>query len=91
MRFEWDEKKNQANRTKHGMDFSQAALITALIVEADVRENYGEERWIGFGMVGKTVVGLVFTLPAKDVIRILSLRKADRDEEENYYHQTFGS
>lgn len=72
MRFEWDDRKNQANRTKHGMDFSQAAQITALIFEADAREDYGEERWIGFGLVRDTVVALVFTLPAEGVIRVLS-------------------
>lgn len=90
MRFEWDEKKNQANRTKHGMDFSQAGQITALIFEADVREDYREDRWIGFGLMGNTVVALIFTLPSQDVMRILSLRKADKDEQENYYRQTFG-
>lgn len=90
MRFEWDEKKNQANRAKHGMDFIQAGQITALIFQADVREDYGEDRWIGFGLVGNTVVALIFTLPSQDVMRILSLRKADKDEQENYYRQTFG-
>lgn len=90
MRFEWDERKNQVNRTKHGLNFSQAARITALIFEADVREEYGEERWIGFGLISSTVVAIIFTMPAKDVIRILSLRRADKDEEESYYRQAFG-
>jgi hypothetical protein len=90
MRFEWDEKKNQVNQAKHGMDFRQATQITGLIFEADVREDYGEERWIGLGLIGSTVVALIFTLPSKDVIRILSLRKADKDEQESYYHQAFG-
>jgi uncharacterized DUF497 family protein len=90
MRFEWDDKKNQANRAKHGMDFGQAAQITALIVEPDVREDYGEERWIGLGLMGGTVVALAFTLPSEEVIRILSLRKADQDEQESYYRQAFG-
>lgn len=89
MRFEWDEKKNQANRAKHGMDFNQARQITALIVEPDVREDYLEERWVGFGLVGSTVVAVVFTLPSKDVIRILSLRKAVKNEQESYYRQAF--
>ncbi len=69
MRFEWDEKKSQANRAKHGMDFSQAAQITALMVEPDVREDYGEERSIGLGLMGDIVIALVFTLPAENVKR----------------------
>lgn len=89
MRFEWDEKKNQANRQNHGLDFKQAAQITALIVEPDVREDYGEDRWIGFGLMGDTVVALVFTLPSPEIIRVLSLRKADKDEQANYYWQAF--
>jgi uncharacterized DUF497 family protein len=47
LRFGWDERKNQTNRTKRGMDFSQATQITALIFEADAPNDYGEERWIG--------------------------------------------
>jgi uncharacterized protein len=90
MRFEWDEKKNQANRAKHGMDFGHATQITGLIFEADVREDYMEERWMGLGLIGNTVVAVVFSLPAEGVIRILSLRRAEKHEQENYYRQAFG-
>lgn len=89
MRFEWDEKKNEANRAKHGLDFSQAKQIKALIFEADVREDYEEERWFGLGLAGNTVVALVFTLPSEDTVRILSLRKATNDEEDRYFNETF--
>lgn len=89
MRFEWDKKKNEANRVKHGM-FSQAQHIKALIFEADVREDYEEERWFGLGLAGNTVVVLVFTLPSEGTIRILSLRKATKDEEDRYFREAFG-
>jgi uncharacterized DUF497 family protein len=49
-----------------------------------------EERWIGFGLLGQIVVAIVFILPSRDVMRILSLRKADKDEEETYYREAFG-
>lgn len=65
MRFEWNEKKNQANRAKHGLDFSQATQITNWIFEADVREAYAEERWVGFGLIGDTVVAVVLPCPLK--------------------------
>ena len=90
MRFEWDEQKNALNRLKHGLEFSEAAKIKGLIFDADVREDYEEERWIGFGLIGQIVVAIVFTLPSRDVMRVLSLRKADKDEEETYYREAFG-
>ena len=90
MRFEWDKKKNEANRVKHGMDFSQAQQIKALIFEADVREDYEEERWFGLGLAGNTVGVLVFTLPSEGTLRILSLRKATKDEEDRYFREAFG-
>jgi uncharacterized protein len=72
------------------LDFGQAAEITGLIFEADIREDYEEERWIGFGQIRGRVVALVFTLPSEGTLRVLSLREADKDEEEVYYQQAFG-
>jgi uncharacterized DUF497 family protein len=49
MRFEWDDRKNVANMRKHGMDFSHAAQMFSgayqLLIEPDMREDYGEDRW----------------------------------------------
>lgn len=44
MRLEWDEAKNRANITKHGLDFADAEEMFrgVLIVEPDVRHDYGE-------------------------------------------------
>ena len=51
MEFKWDEEKNQANRTKHGISFEEAAEIfsypTYEIV--DTRFEYGEDRLIAIG------------------------------------------
>ena len=59
MRFEWDDNKNAENVRKHGLDFGQGTRMfsagTPLLVEPDVREEYGEDRWIGLGMIGDTV------------------------------------
>lgn len=71
-------RKTRPTGPNMGLDFSQATQITNWIFEADVREAYAEERWVGFGLIGDTVVAVVFTLPAEDVIRILSLRKAEQ-------------
>jgi uncharacterized protein len=64
---------------------------TALLIEPDVREDYGEDRWIGLGMIGDTVAVVVFVYDASfDGIRIISLRRADKNEEAGYYSQVFG-
>jgi uncharacterized protein len=86
MRFEWDEAKNRANIRKHGFDFADAEELFSgiLLVYPDTSEDYGEERWIGFGMIGTRVVAMVFTVRQADTIRIISLRKADYEEREEY-------
>ena len=93
MRFEWDAEKNLINIRKHGFDFRQAEQMFAgpapLVVDADVREGYAEERWVGFGMIHEIVAVVAFTLVADNTIRIISLRKAKRNEQNYYYRQTF--
>jgi uncharacterized DUF497 family protein len=63
MRFEWDERKNQINRAKHGFDFADAYLVfnMPMVVELDARENYGEDRYIGIGLLQGRVVVVVYT------------------------------
>jgi len=64
---------------------------TPLLVEPDVREEYGEDRWVGLGMIGDTVAVIVFSYDAvSHGIRIISLRRADKNEETGYYSQVFG-
>ncbi len=88
MRFEWDERKNQVNRTKHGFDFVDAYLIfnMPMVVELDVRENYEEDRYIGIGLLQGRVVVVVYAEPDEETIRIISLRKA-LSYERRYYEQ----
>jgi len=78
MKFEWDRQKNQANISKHELDFSDASRIfrLPLRISLDERKNYEEDRWIGLGMLDGRIVMVVFTEPNKETIRIISLRKA---------------
>jgi len=78
MKFEWDQQKNQANIAKHDLDFGDALRIfrLPLRISLDERENYGEDRWIGIGILDGRVVVVVFTEPNEQTIRIISLRKA---------------
>ena len=55
-----------------------------MVVEFDERDDYGEDRWIGTGMLDGRVVVVVYTEPNEETIRIISLRKALSYERKNY-------
>lgn len=87
MEFIWDEKKNRLNIKKHGFDFADAWQVfdKDLLASLDDSQDYGEERWIGIGMLNNgTVVLIVFIEEDNDAIRIISLRKANRNEKSKY-------
>ncbi|SPF48986.1 conserved hypothetical protein [Candidatus Sulfotelmatobacter kueseliae] len=86
MELEWDEAKNRANIRKHGFDFADAEEMFrgALVVRPDTREDYGEDRWIGIGMIRGQVAFVAFAERREDTIRIVSLRKADHEERREY-------
>jgi len=86
MRFEWDESKNRVNIRKHGFHFAEAAEMFRgpLLVRPDIREDYGEERWLGIGMTNSRIAFVAFTQDAEDTIRIISLRKANHEERQEY-------
>jgi uncharacterized DUF497 family protein len=86
MKFEWDQQKNQANIAKHDLDFADAPGVfrLPLRISLDERQNYGEDRWIGIGMLDRRVVVVVFTEPDEQTIRIISLRKALPYERRRY-------
>jgi len=84
MIFAWDGAKNRSNIRKHGLDFVDAEELFRGVVaaEPDTRENYGEKRWVGLGVIRGRVTQVVFAERGPDTIRIISLRKATRRESE---------
>jgi uncharacterized DUF497 family protein len=86
MNFEWDEAKNRANIRKHGFHFAEAEGMFrgSLLARPDTREDYGEERWIGIGMIQGRFAFVAFAQPSPDIIRLISLRKADHEERKEY-------
>lgn len=96
MKFVWDEQKHQSNINKHDLDFSDVYKIfeSPMLVNLDDREDYGEERWIGIGLIDMQVVVIIFTEPNEETIRIISLRKAKNNERKRYeqaYKDEFGT
>jgi uncharacterized DUF497 family protein len=86
MIFEWDEAKNRVNIRKHGFNFADAEEMFRglLLVRSDVREDYGEERWIGIGMIRGRFTFVAFAEPLPATIRIISLRRAHHEEQKEY-------
>ena len=86
MRYEWDDTKNRANIQKHGIDFVDVPSMFQhpMVTFLDQRQDYGEERWIGIGILGTMSAVVVFAEPNENIIRIISARKATKYEEKIY-------
>ena len=87
MQFEWDEEKDRANRTKHGISFEEAKIIfeDPVLTAPDDREDYGEERFVSYGQLGALVIVAVVHTSRGGRIRLISARKANREERQAYY------
>ncbi len=86
MKFEWDENKNESNIEKHGLDFGDAAEVFdgPMLVALDTRQDYGEDRWIGLGLIEHRVIVAVYTYRDAETVRIISMRKALQHEKYRY-------
>lgn len=86
MKYEWDARKNEINIAKHGIDFADAPRIFQMPVLTDIddRFEYGEERWVGLGLLDGRVVNVVYTELDEDTRRIISARKALQHERKHY-------
>lgn len=91
MRFTWDKAKRKANLEKHGLDFADAQRVFEgfVIRYEDKQFHYDEQRMIALGMLEAMVV-LVVHVERGDVIRVISMRKADKHET-NLYYKAFGT
>ena len=89
MDFDWDDSKAKANKKKHGVSFAEAATAfqdpNAIELFDDDHLEY-EERWVLVGQSAKSrVLLVVFVEKHEETIRIISARKAHKDEVTQYY------
>ena len=87
--FEWDDVKAAANWRDHGVSFEQAAraCLDPFAVELiDDRADYGEERVNLLGMCGGAILHVTYT-ERGDHIRLISARRAERDEQDDYFRE----
>jgi uncharacterized DUF497 family protein len=89
MRFEWDERKSRSNLRKHGISFEEAQttfLDDNARVLSDPDHSADEERFVllGLSIAARVLVVCHCYRQRDEVIRIVSARKADRDEVKQY-------
>ena len=91
MKFEWNEDKSRSNLKKHGVSFRQAVEIFKgpIISFLDDSFDYGEVREITFGMTGNLVILVVVHTDRQGITRIISARRADRDEQSEFEAAVF--
>ena len=87
MQYEWDEEKNRINKAKHCISFQPAVRIfddpIFRVISTKVVDS--EERWKSIGIVdGVMLVLVAHTWTNDDVIRVISARKASRQEQRDY-------
>lgn len=88
--FAWDAKKDRANQHRHGVSFAEARTV---FYDENAREysnpdhSEREERFILLGLSHRPRVLVVCHCyrESESVIRIISARKADRNEEQVYW------
>lgn len=90
IKFEWDENKNTINKQKHGISFEEAKTVfydedALLIPDPDHSEQ--EERFVllGFSQQANLLVVCHCYRESETVIRIISSRKATKNEARQYY------
>ncbi len=92
MIFEWDENKAKINYTKHKVTFEEAQTVfydeNALLL-ADEKHSNEEDRFILMGMSSMMNTLLVRFCERSsnnnEIIRIISSRKANKKEIEQYW------
>lgn len=88
--FEWDSKKDTANIKKHGVSFEEARTVfydENAIQFFDPDHSDDEDRFILLGLSLKPRVLVVCHCfrESETVVRLISARKADQEEEQEYW------
>jgi len=90
--FSWGDDKAAKNFAKHGVTFDRAMLAIRdpfAIEVVDDRQNYGEERVNLVGMSEGLLLHVTYTERDRR-IHIISARRAERHEQDNYYRENSG-
>ena len=87
MRFEWDRRKADQNRKKHGVSFDEAVTVFYDPLAATVDDpdhSIAEERLITIGFSAKGRLIMVSHTEREGAARIISARRATARERERH-------
>lgn len=87
-KFDWDENKHRDNVKKHKVSFYEAATVfssSPLLTENDDIHSQDEQRYKTTGYSVKNRLLVVIHTDRGNVTRIISARKANKLERENYH------
>lgn len=88
--FEWDEAKNEWNKTQHDIEFEQAVKAfddpLAIPLEDPEHSDETEARYALIGIIETGLIFVSFTY-RDDNCRIISARRASRKMEKMYAEQ----
>ena len=92
MQFVWDPGKEKINKRKHKVAFAEACCIFADKYQLnlfDLEHSESEDRWITIGQTtNNKILVVVHTFRKakdKELIRIISARKASKSEVKQYF------
>ena len=84
MKFEWDEKKSRANKSKHGIDFNAAIELWNDQDRVEIQTSFPTvNRNALIGKIGGKLWTAIFTRRMA-AIRIISVRRARKKEAKLY-------
>ena len=89
LHFEWDPQNDLTNQKKHGISFAEASTVfedvNALVIN-DPEHSEDEERFVilGFSLQANLLVVCHCYRASESVIRIISARKATKNESRQY-------
>jgi len=89
LEFEWNEDKAAFNWLAHGLEFDEAIKVFQdpfAVERLDTREDYGEERINLIGMCDAVLIHVTYT-ERGERIRIISARRAEKHEQDDYYRE----
>ena len=82
--FEWDERKRASNLRNHDIDFHDAQRVIDGPTFIRQSDRQSETRYLVYGFLDQTEVVIICTFRG-DNCRIISARRARRDERKKYH------
>ena len=82
------ENKNKSNIEKQKISFQQATKVFEDSKHKTTKSNQnGENRWKAVGKIYDMLYSVVYTLREKIIKRIISARKSNKQERQDYLNQ----